>query len=109
MVGKSSVASSASSSTNRSKTRVEHLGGPGVGAVDLVDDDDRPQPALERLAQHEARLRQRPLGGVDQQQGAVGHLEDALDLAAEVGVAGRVDDVDLGAADRAGRCSWPGW
>ena len=39
---------------------VEHLGGPGVGAVDLVDDDDRPQPALERLAQHEARLRQRP-------------------------------------------------
>ena len=49
------------------------------------------------------------LGGVDEQQAAVGHLQDALDLAAEVGVAGRVDDVDLGAADAAGRCSWPGW
>ena len=30
---------------------------------------------------------------------AVGHLQDAFDLAAEVGVARRVDDVDLGAAD----------
>ena len=75
---------------------VEHFGRPGVGAVDLVDDHDGPQPALEGLAQHEARLRQRALGGVDQQQGAVGHVQDALDLAAEVGVAGRVDDVDLG-------------
>ena len=47
---------------------VEHLGEPGVGAVDLVDDDDRPQPVLERLAEHEARLRQRPLGGIDEQE-----------------------------------------
>ena len=29
-------------------------------------------------------------------------LQDALDLAAEVGVAGRVDDVDLGVAEREG-------
>ena len=41
MTGKSSVSSSAPSSTNRSKTSVEHLAGPGVRAVDLVDDDDR--------------------------------------------------------------------
>ena len=33
---------------------------------------------------------------------AVGHLEDALDLAAEVGVAGRVDDVDLDVAELEG-------
>ena len=50
---------------------------------------------LQRLAQHEPRLRQRPLGGVDEQQHAVDHRQAALDLAAEVGVAGRVDDVQL--------------
>ena len=68
---------------------------PGVGPVDLVDDDDRPQPALERLRQDEPRLRHRALGGVDQHQRAVGHAQHPLDLAAEIGVAGRVDDVDL--------------
>ena len=67
---------------------------PRVGPVDLVDDDDRRQPPLERLPQHEAGLRQRPLGRVDQQQHAVDHRERALDFAAEVGVAGGVDDVD---------------
>ena len=49
---------------------------------------------FERLAQHEAGLRERPLGRVDQQQHAVDHRERPLDLAAEIGVAGRVDDVD---------------
>ena len=48
----------------------------------------------QRLAQHEAGLRQRSLGGVDQQQHAVDHRQAALDLAAEVGVAWSVDDVD---------------
>ena len=80
-----------------------------LGAVDLVDDDDRSQAERERLAQDEPRLRHRPFDRVDQQQAAVGHVQHALDLAAEVGVAGRVDDVDLDAVvdDRA--CSWPGW
>ena len=50
--------------------------------------------ALQRLAQHEAGLRQRALAGVDEQQHAVDHGQAALDLAAEVGVAGGVDDVD---------------
>ena len=67
----------------------------GVGAVDLVDDHDRPQAALEGLAQDEPRLRHGPLGGVDQHQRAVGHPQHALHFAAEIGVAGRVDDVDL--------------
>ena len=66
-----------------------------VGPVDLVDVEDHRQPRLERLAQDEARLRQRALGGVDEQQDGVDHRQAALDLAAEVGVAGRVDDVDL--------------
>ena len=37
-----------------------------------------------------------PFGGVDQHQRAVHHVEDALDLAAEIGVAGRIDDIDAG-------------
>ena len=74
---------------------VEHLAGPRVAPVDLVDHHDRRQAELQRLAQHEAGLRQRALAGVDQQQHAVHHRERALHLAAEVGVAGRVDDVDL--------------
>ena len=57
---------------------------------------------LERLAQHEARLRERALTRVDEQQHTVDHRERALDLAAEVGVTGRVDDVEdhVAVADR---------
>ena len=53
------------------------------------------KPALERLGEHEPRLRHRPLGRVDQHQRPVGHPQHAFDFAAEIGVAGRVDDVDL--------------
>ena len=75
---------------------IGHFGGAGVGTVHLVDDDDRLEPDLERLGDDEFGLRQRPLGGVDQHHRAVHHVEDALDLAAEIGVAGRVDDIDAG-------------
>ena len=74
---------------------VEHFGGAGVGAVDLVDDDDRLEAQRQRLAGDELGLRHRPFGGVDQQDHAVDHRQDALDLGAEIGVAGRVDDVDV--------------
>ena len=74
---------------------VHDLLDPRVRPVDLVDDEEHRQPALERLAQDEARLRQRPLARVDEEQHAVDHPQRALDLAAEVGVARRVDDVDL--------------
>ena len=66
-----------------------------AGTVDLVDDDDRLQALGQRLARDEARLRHRPLDGIDQQQHAVDHRQHALDLAAEVRMAGRVDDVDV--------------
>ena len=66
-----------------------------VGAVDLVDDDNDAVAELQRLAEHEARLRHGALGGVDEQDDTVDHLQDTLDLAAEVGVARGVDDVDL--------------
>src|SRR5215210_5337575 len=78
--------------------QVDDLFGPGVLPVDLVDDHDGFEAQLYSLAQHEARLRHRPLGRVHQQQTAVYHAEDALDLAAEVRVAGCIHDVDLDAA-----------
>ena len=71
-----------------------NFGRAGVGPIDLVDDDDRLQSNLKRLGDYEFGLRQRALGGVDQNQRAVDHVEDALDFAAEIGVSGGVDDVD---------------
>ena len=47
------------------------------------------------LAQYVASLGQRAFAGVHQEHDAVYHLESALDFAAEVAVAGRVDDVDF--------------
>ena len=84
---------------------VDDLGDAGVAAVGLVDDQDHRHVGVERLAQHEAGLGERALGGVDEQHDAVDHGQAALDLATEVGVAGGVDDVDdhrLAAAGRTG-------
>src|SRR5205085_8208829 len=74
---------------------VQHFLRTRIAAVDLVDDDDRQQSESERLAQHEARLRHRAFRGVDEQDDAVDHRQHALDFTAEIGVTGRVDDVDL--------------
>ena len=60
----------------------------------LLTHQDHRQVRGQRLAQHEAGLRQRALGGVDQQHHAVDHGQAALHLATEVGVARGVDDVD---------------
>ena len=79
---------------------VDDLGDPGVAAVDLVDHEHDRHVGVERLAQHEPGLRQRALARVDQQHDAVDHRQAALDLAAEVGVAGGVDDVDRHALGR---------
>src|SRR5688500_2624465 len=72
----------------------------GVGArtIDLVDDDDRRAAERECLAQHEPRLWHWAVERIDNEQDAVHHAEDAFDLTAEVSVAGRIDDVDLGSA-----------
>ena len=84
---------------------VDHLDRTGVAAIDFVDDHDRQEAEAESLAQDEARLRHRAFGGVDEEDHAVDHGEDALHFAAEVGVAGGVDDVDLhfGRMDEDGR------
>jgi hypothetical protein len=79
--------------------QVEHLGKDlprtTVGPVDLVDHHNRLQSTFEGLFDHVPRLRTRPLERIDQDQRAVGHREDAFDLAAEIGVPRGIDDVDL--------------
>ena len=63
--------------------------------VDLVDDDDGLEAQRQCLARDEAGLRHRAFDRVDQQQHAIDHGQYALDLAAEVGVARGVNDVDV--------------
>lgn len=50
---------------------------------------------MEGDAKDEAGLRHRTLDGVDEQEAAIGHIEDAFYFSAKVGVARRVDDVDF--------------
>ncbi len=73
------------------------------GAVDLVDHDDRRAPEREGLSQHEPRLRHRTVEGVDHEQDAVHHAQDPLDLTPEIGVPGRIHDVELGTVPPYGR------
>ncbi len=67
---------------------------PRIFAIDLVDHDDGLRVVLERFAQDETSLRLGSVVRVDNQEDAVDHLHDTLDLAAEVRMAGGVDDVD---------------
>ena len=68
---------------------------PGLSTIDLVHDDHRPQPLRQGRLQHVAGLGHRAVHGVHHQQTAVRHVDHPLHLAAEVHVAGGVDDVDL--------------
>ena len=70
--------------------------------IDLVDHDDRPQAYFEGFGEHEPRLRHWTLGRIDEHDGPIGHANDALHLAAKIGVARRIDDVDLHALVRQG-------
>ena len=73
---------------------VIHLGWIGVVTVDLVDNDDDLQAVGESLAEHEARLRLGAVIGVDYKENTVHHAEGAFNFAAEVGVAGGIENVD---------------
>ncbi len=66
-----------------------------VGAIDFVDHHDRTTAGRQRFFEHKAGLRHRAFGGIDQDQTAVGHLDHPFDLAAKVGVARGVNQVDL--------------
>ena len=67
----------------------------GIGAVDLVDGNHQAQVLLQSLLQNKTGLGHAALSSVHQQQHAVDHLQHALDLAAKVGVARGINDVDL--------------
>src|SRR4029077_9440574 len=54
---------------------------PRVFSVDLVDDNDRLQFVLHRLAQNKTRLRLWPIVRIDDKQHAVHHFHDPLDFA----------------------------
>ena len=73
---------------------VEHPSRPRAIAVDLVDDDDRLEPACESFLGHEARLRHGAVDRIDEQQHAIDHRQHTFDLASEVGMARCIDDID---------------
>ncbi len=68
----------------------------GVRAVDFVDNHNDLVPQLQRFLQHKAGLRHGAFRRVYQQQNAVDHFENALHLAAKVGVTRGVYDIDFG-------------
>ena len=76
---------------------VEHVVRARSRLVDLVNDDKHLVAHGKRLFEHEARLRFRALRRIHKQQHGVHHAEHTLHLAAKVGVARSVDDVDLDA------------
>ena len=74
---------------------VHHLVDALVGPVDLVYHHDNPVAQLQGAAEDEAGLGHGPLSGVHQQDNAVNHLQNTLYLAAEIGVARSVYNVDF--------------
>ena len=73
--------------------------GVGSGPIDLVDEDQRRDVEALEGAEEEWRLRLDALDRRDDEDRAVEHAEDALDLRDEVGVAGRIDEVDRQVAE----------
>src|SRR3954471_13070262 len=69
--------------------------GTRIRTVDFVDDENWLQAAFERLGEHITSLRHWPLGRIDEHEGPIGHPQHALDFAAEVSVAGRINKIDL--------------
>ena len=74
---------------------VDDLVHTGIGTVGLVDHDDDLVSELEGARKDEAGLGHRALKSVDEKKDTVDHLQDALHLTAEIGVARSVHDVDL--------------
>src|SRR5258705_8323020 len=75
---------------------VENFLGAGVGAINFVEHDDRRKLGGKGLLQDIASLWQRAFAGVNQDNDAIDHAQRTLDFAAEIAVAGRVNDIDFG-------------
>ena len=67
----------------------------GVGLIDLIYHDDNGMIQLKRALKNKTGLRHGTLGCIYKQKHAVDHFKHTLDLAAEVGVTGGVNYVDL--------------
>ncbi len=74
---------------------VEHFFRARIRAVDLVQHNNGRQLRCESLLKNVARLRQRAFAGIHQHDNSIDHAQCALDFAAKIAVAGRVNDVDL--------------
>jgi hypothetical protein len=74
---------------------VDHPIGTGTVAIHLVDHDDGTQTQCQRFLGDETCLRHRAFDRIHQQQYAIDPTQHALYFAAEVGMAGRVHDVDM--------------
>ena len=74
--------------------------GSAPGPVDLVDEDQRRDVEPLERAEQQRRLGLDALDRRDDEHRTVEDAEDALDLGDEVGVAGRVDEVDREIADQ---------
>src|SRR5699024_1251511 len=66
----------------------------GIRAVSLVNRNNHRKLCLKCLGQHEAGLRKRAFRGIDKQHDAINHGQPALDLATEVSVTRRVNNID---------------
>ena len=77
------------------KHLVAYLVKTGIGTVYLINNDDDSVIHGKSLFKHEASLGHRSLSRVNEKNNAVNHLEDTLNLTAEVCVTGGVDNVDL--------------
>jgi len=73
---------------------VDDIDGTGRVAVDLVDDDDRFDFGFQGFFQHEPGLGHRAFKSVDDQNDAVDHVHDPFDFAAEIGMTGRIQNID---------------
>ena len=72
---------------------VDNLVGSCAGAVDFVNDNKNLFLEVESLFQNESCLRHTALECVNEKKNAVNHGENSLNLAAEIGMAGGVNNV----------------
>ena len=73
----------------------EQLGEVDVVGVELVDDEHAGQAALAGLVEHAARVDLDAVGGGDDDDRGLDGVQRAQGLADEVGLAGRVEQVDV--------------
>ena len=67
-----------------------------VGTIDLINHNDNTMTQLQSFAQNKTGLRHGAFGGIHQQNNAVDHLQNTFNLAAKVGVARGINNINFG-------------